>query len=89
MDARPQKLQKKLTQKWDKVFKPACDSHDKCYSKNSKKSRKACDKTFLNSMNNICAFRKDIKTCKNVAKVYYNAVRAFGKKNYKGKGSPA
>lgn len=38
-------------------------------------------------MKNVCAFRKDIKTCKKVADVYYYAVRSFGKKNYKGKGS--
>lgn len=81
------KVAKKLTKKWDKVFKSVCNTHDKCYSKNSSKSRKACDNSFRASMKNVCAFREDIKTCKKVADVYYYAVRSFGKKNYKGKGS--
>lgn len=83
------KVAKKLTQKWDKVFKSVCDSHDRCYGPSSKTDRKTCDIRFRNSMHNVCAFREDVKECKRVANVYYNAVRAFGKKNYKGKGSKA
>lgn len=80
-------MAKDITKKWDKVFSSVCNSHDKCYSAASKKSRKACDEIFRASMKNVCAFRKDVKVCKSVADVYYYAVRAFGKKNYKGKGS--
>lgn len=81
------KVAKKLTKKWDEVFKSVCNTHDKCYSKNSTKSRKTCDDSFRASMKNVCVFRKDMKTCKKVADIYYYSVRAFGESNYKGKGS--
>lgn len=77
---------KKAAKKWNKVFKSVCNNHDKCYSKNSKKDRKTCDKNFLSAMNNVCGFRKDVKTCKAIAKVYYAGVRAGGWRTYEGKG---
>lgn len=76
----------KAAKKWNKVFKSVCNSHDKCYSKNSSKDRKTCDKDFRSSMYNVCGFRKDMKTCKKVANVYYAGVRAGGWRTYEGKG---
>lgn len=76
----------KAAKKWNKVFKSVCNTHDKCYSKNSSKDRKACDKDFRSSMYNVCAFRKDIKTCKKIANVYYAGVRVGGGRTYEGKG---
>lgn len=77
---------KKAAKKWNKVFKSVCNSHDKCYSKNSTKDRKTCDKDFRSSMYNVCGFRKDIKTCKAIANVYYAGVRAGGWRTYEAKG---
>lgn len=87
-----------ITKKYNKLFKPACNKHDVCYSSKSKTSRKSCDKKFLTNMRNIC-FKKYGKPsnprigksgdCTGTAGIYYNSVRAFGKSHYKGKGSKA
>lgn len=83
------KVAKKLTKKWDRIFKPACDRHDRCYSPGSKTARKTCDIRFRNAMLKICAPRQDRKSCNSAAHIYYYSVRAFGKSHYKGKGDPS
>lgn len=83
------KALKKAAKKWNKLFKPACDNHDRCYGKYSKKNRNVCDVEFRSSMQNICKKQKSGKaTCYTVAVVYFEGVRAGGKKHYKGKGNP-
>ena len=84
------KVTKRLTKKWDRVFRPACNKHDVCYSKNSRTPRKTCDWRFREDMYKICKGRsQDGNECRRAASTYYYAVRAFGKKYYKGKGSSA
>ncbi|MFB9775032.1 hypothetical protein [Brevibacterium otitidis] len=88
------KLSKVLTGKYDRIFKPACDTHDRCYSASSKTSRKSCDSTFRHNMNRICHKKYGKSTapgtrsrdCIGTASIYYHFVRAFGKSHYKGKG---
>ncbi|WP_344249360.1 phospholipase A2 [Brevibacterium sanguinis] len=80
---------KKAAEKWNKIFKPACDKHDLCYGKNSKTNRNVCDARFRENMKSICNKRKkEVFVCKTVAVVYFEAVRIGGKKHYKGKGNP-
>ncbi|AZU01101.1 phospholipase A2 [Brevibacterium linens] len=83
------KALKKAASKWNKLFKPACDKHDRCYSKDSKKDRIRCDTDFRANMKGICKKKKSGKaSCYTVAVIYFEAVRAGGKSHYKGKGSP-
>ncbi|AZL10197.1 phospholipase A2 [Brevibacterium aurantiacum] len=83
------KALKKAAKKWNNLFKPACNSHDRCYGKNSKKNRNICDAEFRSAMQKICKKQKSGKaTCYTVAVVYFEGVRAGGKKHYKGKGNP-
>ena len=81
------KVTKALTKKWDRVFRGACNSHDVCYSKNSRTSRKSCDWNFREAMYRICSKRSDGNACRRAASTYYYAVRAFGKSHYQGKGN--
>lgn len=87
------KWSKIFTKGWDKVFDQACNAHDRCYSSDSKTSRKSCDEGFKRRMVNICTSKKVSntaeKTCLSVAQGYYHSVRTFGKSYYKGKGSSA
>lgn len=77
-------------------FKPACASHDKCYSSSSKSSRLTCDKRFKSALNRACNSAyddwydyPDKKACNGVAWTYYQAVRKVGKSHYNGQGSSA
>lgn len=82
------KALKKAAKKWNKLFKSACDTHDRCYGKYSKKNRNVCDVEFRSNMQKICKRQKSGKTsCYTVAVIYFEGVRAGGKKKYKGKGS--
>lgn len=75
---------------WSKLFKPACDNHDRCYSKGSKKDRKTCDNEFRTATAKICVAKKKPGsgriTCLSTAAMYVTFVRAFGKSHYKGSG---
>lgn len=77
-------------------FKPACASHDSCYSSSSKSSRLTCDKRFKSALNRACNSAyddwydyPDKKACNGVAWTYYQAVRKAGKSHYNGQGSSA
>lgn len=77
---------------WGKAnFKPACDSHDICYSSTSHIDRLACDRAFHANLTRICSLSYGRGTagrsaCHSIANVYYNAVRNFGAPFYAGKG---
>lgn len=75
---------------WNKLFKPACDNHDRCYSKGSKKDRKTCDNEFRTAMTKICIAKKKKGSarvnCFSKAAMYSTFVRTFGKGHYKGSG---
>lgn len=74
-------------------FFPACNSHDRCYSKNSRTNRYNCDQRFLADLNTACkkaysyAFQKRYYyQCSAIAEVYYRVVRLAGGSHYKGRG---
>ncbi|ADH92304.1 phospholipase A(2) [Arcanobacterium haemolyticum] len=72
-------------------FKPACDSHDICYSSSSHADRSTCDRAFHASLTRICSLSYARGTagrsaCNGIANVYYNAVRKLGSSFYEGKG---
>ncbi|MDO4897900.1 MAG: phospholipase A2 [Rothia sp. (in: high G+C Gram-positive bacteria)] len=81
---------------YKEIFRPACNSHDYCYSAqyNRGRSREACDNAFYSSMRALCnrlytpSSNRNI-SCLNESNVYYWAVRTFGKKHYKGSGDPS
>lgn len=70
------------------IFRVACNAHDYCYSSqyNRGRSRLVCDDEFLRDMRWICDFRGRQELCYREAKLYYKAVRYFGRGYYKGHG---
>lgn len=76
-------------------FEPACNTHDRCYSKKSHHNRKACDKALYRHLKAECkrtyaAFpprsAQQRNKCVATARVYYHAVRKFGSSHYNGQG---
>lgn len=72
-------------------FRPACDRHDFCYSRQSSQDRLTCDKLFHVDLLNICwaAYNGQStkhSACKGVAWSYYHGVRQFGGSYYQGRG---
>lgn len=75
-------------------FRPACDTHDKCYSRSSTTSRLNCDKQLVTDLRNACTskfgkFDPRRYECVKMAGVYYIGVRNFGRSHYHGKGDPS
>lgn len=75
-------------------FRPACDKHDKCYSRSSTTDRLTCDNRLLGDLNKACTskfgkFNPLRYGCLDMAGKYYLGVRALGRSHYHGKGNPA
>lgn len=71
-------------------FRPACNNHDACYASFSPVSRADCDLFFHSQLYTECnRVYTGIKrtACHRIADTYYNFVRAFGWKFYKGTGA--
>ncbi len=74
-------------------FRPACDKHDKCYSRNSSTDRKVCDQQLLRNLVKACKdkfgkFNPLRYSCVDMAGVYYAGVRNLGRSHYHGHGNP-
>ena len=72
-------------------FKPACDTHDNCYSKccgtkEKYAGRSACDSAIYKDMKKLCEGaklnKKDLKTCKTVAREMWEGILLGGKKKF-------
>lgn len=61
---------------YNRTFKSACDTHDRCYGEIGK-PRSKCDKDFRDDLRNICALRAAQlgNGCFAIAEIYYAAVR--------------
>lgn len=76
---------------WGKAdFKPSCDKHDICYSSGSRTNRYTCDTRFYSNLKAECKrvysnTTVRLSACNKIAKVYYDAVRAFGGSHYAGR----
>lgn len=72
---------------------PACEIHDRCYSRNSSTSRYTCDRRFEQDLCYQCRRAyygnnpRMLRKCTARANDYYWGVRWFGKRFYKGRGS--
>ncbi|WP_370947083.1 phospholipase A2 [Amycolatopsis sp. cg5] len=74
-------------------FKPACDTHDRCYSRTSTTSRLNCDKRLFTDLTKACTskfgkFNPLRYECVKMAGVYYTGVRNLARSHYHGKGDP-
>ena len=72
------------TGKWKRKFQGACNEHDYCYATLGV-DRKQCDQDFRTNMNAICEVldnKSAVKTCKDVATLWYDGVRLGGKEAY-------
>lgn len=71
-------------------FRPACDTHDTCYSRNSRTNRLDCDNRFLSNLRRVCDTTRasdfEKRSCRSLAGGYYKAVRNFGHRFYQGRG---
>ncbi|CAH3153867.1 unnamed protein product [Porites lobata] len=78
---------------YKKTFTPACDKHDVCYSCGQRFgwTQNQCDRRFERDMYRLCkkehgskkrwlfSFPSKYQRCKGFARLYYRAVRTFGK----------
>ena len=72
-------------------FRPACSTHDRCYSPGSTTSRLVCDQQLRADLRLACSSAyqgASLRTCHGVASTYYGAVRWFGRSRYLGAGDP-
>ncbi len=78
----------------DANFRPACDTHDACYSKDSTTDRLACDNSFWSDLLDACEEAYPVwvdprrVSCDEVTSAYYGAVRGAGWNFYEGQGNP-
>lgn len=75
-------------------FRPACDTHDICYSSTSHLSRQHCDQRLRYGLRAACDAAypdgsQQETACLGAANTYYRAVRIFGRSHYEGTGDPA
>ncbi len=63
-------------------FRPACATHDACYS-GSGMARRDCDRQFLYNMTTACDCSSKPKACYRRARFYYVAARLFGGSMYR------
>lgn len=64
----------------NRVFKSACDGHDRCYATPGE-SKSTCDSQFLDEMLKICESRSEL-TCSAEARTMYSAVWSAGASAY-------
>ncbi|MCB0336110.1 MAG: hypothetical protein KDD62_07380 [Bdellovibrionales bacterium] len=67
------------------VFFEACFKHDLCYHHEpsfSKKTKEDCDKQFKENMYSVCAKAHKGFSCKNMARMFYGAVKLKGEKSW-------
>ncbi|MFI6026592.1 phospholipase A2 [Amycolatopsis magusensis] len=74
-------------------FRPACDAHDKCYSRGSGTPRLVCDQAFHSALTVACVNTFPSPhpmriQCTQAAMGYYVAVRQYGRSHYEGYGDP-
>lgn len=71
---------------YKKTFTPACNKHDVCYSCGLYYTwpRCDCDNAFKRDMTELCNKKNFFirKACRGFAKLYYKAVKKFGRHHY-------